>query len=127
MDAFNHSTVHWIGTLIFVVGVAISAIFQTAEIFALKKDHPDRNHLKRNAIAKLIVVFFAIAGAIVFGATYALSNSTSKGCNATPLTPYCNRMTNISGGAEWSVAFVLFFYFLTVSSGAWQLAAGTAR
>jgi len=31
-DAFNHSTVHWSCTLIFIIGVALSAIFQSAEI-----------------------------------------------------------------------------------------------
>lgn len=34
-DTFNHSTVHWSMTLVFVVGVALSAIFQSAEIVRL--------------------------------------------------------------------------------------------
>lgn len=59
-------------TLVFIVGVALSAIFQSAEVWSLHKDHPDRASLLRNSIYKLIVVGTAIACAIAFGATYAV-------------------------------------------------------
>lgn len=73
-------------TLVFVVGVALSAIFQSGEIvsvviapryladsqWSLHKDHPDRKSLKRNSIYKLVIVGFAVACAICFGATYAV-------------------------------------------------------
>jgi hypothetical protein len=31
-DAFDYSTVHWSMTVVFIVGVALSAIFQTSEV-----------------------------------------------------------------------------------------------
>ena len=86
-DAFNHSTVHWSMTLVFIVGIALSAIFQAGEIvsqatalprtradpqWSLHKDHPDRKSLLRNSIFKLMVVGLAVACAIAFGATYAV-------------------------------------------------------
>ena len=40
--------------------------------WSLHKDHPDRKSLLRNSIYKLIVVGFAVACAICFGATYAV-------------------------------------------------------
>jgi hypothetical protein len=79
-------------TLVFVVGVAISAIFQSAEIvrltretissladkqWSLHKDHPDRKSLLRNSIIKLAVVGVAIVCAIAFGVTYGLVSSHS--------------------------------------------------
>lgn len=37
-DAFNYSTVHWSLTLVFVVGVAVSAILQTWEVMWLERN-----------------------------------------------------------------------------------------
>jgi cytochrome b561 len=31
-NAFDHSTIHWTMALVFIVGVALSAIFQTGEL-----------------------------------------------------------------------------------------------
>jgi hypothetical protein len=31
-NAFDHSTIHWSMALVFIVGVALSAIFQTGEL-----------------------------------------------------------------------------------------------
>lgn len=76
-------------TVVFVVGVALSAICQTVEIWTLSQDHPNRAHLRRNGIVKLIVVGFAVACAITFGGL----QGTCKG-DRTPNTPSKNCMFN---------------------------------
>jgi hypothetical protein len=82
--------------MVFIVGVALSAIFQTGELvrdvtaplaglgeppgsllvlttqWSLHKDHPDRKSLLRNSVYKWIIVVVAVACAIAFGATYAV-------------------------------------------------------
>ncbi|OCF32767.1 hypothetical protein I317_03728 [Kwoniella heveanensis CBS 569] len=125
-NAFDHSTVHWIMTLVFIVGVALSAIFQSAEIWSLHKDHPDRKSLRRNSILKLIVVGVAVACAICFGATYSVcsGNSTpTKGHSA----EQCNRITSVAGAFEWTVAFILTFYFLTIAADLWPAGKSSPR
>ncbi|KAJ9110632.1 hypothetical protein QFC19_001461 [Naganishia cerealis] len=113
-DAFNHSTIHWIMTIVFIVGVALSAIFQSAEIWSLHKDHPDRNHLKRNSVYKLIIVTIAVLEAIAFGSLYAV-------CSGKASTARCNRVTSGAAAMEWAVAFTLIFYWLSlVMDPRWQ-------
>jgi len=117
-DAFNHSTIHWSMTLVFVVGIALSALFQFGEVWSLHKDHPDRRSLLRNAIIKLVVISLAIACAIAFGVTYGLcggSADAEKGRTA----QQCNRITSTSAALEWTVAFILVFYFLTLAADLW--------
>ncbi|KAK8865681.1 hypothetical protein IAR55_000826 [Kwoniella newhampshirensis] len=125
-NAFEFSQVHWIGTLIFVVGVALSAIFQSAEIWSLHKDHPDRKSLKRNSILKLIVVFVAVVTAIAFGSTYAVC-----GGNSTPYKSHsaetCNKITSAAASLEWAVAFILVFYFLTLCADLWPAGKSSPR
>ena len=90
--AFEHGTFHWSMALVFIAFTALCAIFQSAEIvrlppprfiakkvgrvadkqWSLHKDHPDRRHLLRNSVVKLVVITFAVAGAISFGVTYGI-------------------------------------------------------
>ncbi|WVQ85367.1 hypothetical protein IAT38_007532 [Cryptococcus sp. DSM 104549] len=125
-NAFDHSTIHWCMTVVFVVGVAISAIFQSAEVWSLHKDHPDRKSLRRNSILKLTVVVVAIVTAICFGATYAVcrGNSTAyKGRSAET----CNRVTSAAASFEWAVSFILTFYFLTLAADLWPAGKSSPR
>jgi len=126
-DAFNHSTGHWIGTLIFVLGIAISAIFQSMEVWSIHKSHPDRKHLLRCSIYKLVVVTITVLSAIGFGVSYALSNRTSKGCDVVPLNSYCNRTANVAAGFEWTTAFLLVFYFFTLVADLWPAGKSSPR
>lgn len=125
-DTFNHSTVHWSMTLVFVVGVAISAIFQSGEIWSLHKDHPDRKSLLRNSILKLIVVGFAVLTAIAFGITYGLCSGDidPKGRFS---AAQCNRITSACAALEWTVAFILVFYFLTLAADLWPAGKSSER
>ncbi|WWC68425.1 uncharacterized protein I206_102352 [Kwoniella pini CBS 10737] len=125
-NAFDHSTVHWTMTLVFIIGVALSAIFQSAEVWSLHKDHPDRKSLRRNSILKLLVVLLAILCAIGFGATYAVC-----GGNSTPYKSHtaetCNKVTSAAAALEWTVAFILVFYFLTIAADLWPAGKSSPR
>lgn len=120
-DAFNHSTVHWSMTLVFIVGVAISAVFQSAEVWCLHKSHPDRQHLWRNSIAKLIIVTLAILCAIAFGVTYKISGGGSA------TDEKANRVGSGAAGLEWAVAFILVFYFFTLVADLWPAGKSSPR
>lgn len=119
-DAFNHSTVHWSMTVIFVLGTAISAIFQSGEIWSLHKDHPDRQHLRRNSILKLIVVTLAVAIAIAFAACYGV-------CRGNNTSDRCNKVTGAAGALEWACAFMLGFYFVTLAMDLWPAGKTSSR
>lgn len=77
-DAFDYSEVHWSMTVVFIVGVALSAIFQGAEIWSLHKDHPDRRHLLRSSIYKLVIITLAILLAIAFAVCYGYVSLRAK-------------------------------------------------
>lgn len=108
-DAFQHPTAHWLCTLVFILGTAISVLFQVLEVFELAKGHPSRRGvLLATAIIKSVIFIFAILVAITFAALY----GTCRG-NAPPSDARCNRITSAAAVCEWTVSFVLFFYFLT--------------
>ena len=65
-DAFTYSTLHWSFTVAFVICIAVSTVCATHSIRRLESNHVDRAHLRRSAIIKLVIVSFALAGAIVF-------------------------------------------------------------
>lgn len=69
-NCYDYPTVHWDGTLVFIIGVALSAIFQTLEVWQLNKGHEERKHLKRNTYFKLAIVAGDVILATAFGATY---------------------------------------------------------
>ncbi|ORX35398.1 Frag1/DRAM/Sfk1 family-domain-containing protein [Kockovaella imperatae] len=125
-DAFDYPKVHWSMTVVFVVFVALSAIFQSAEVWSLYKDHPDRPHLLRNSILKLIIVTLAICTAIAFAVTYGYCDGNSvavKGHSAAK----CNRVTSAAAALEWTVAFILVFYFFTLAADLWPAGKSSPR
>lgn len=123
--------------LVFVIGVALSGIFQSAEIvcppqdpadiqWSLHKDHPDRRSLFRNSIYKLVVVLLAVLGAIAFGVTYALCGgdviATSRYSAA-----QCENITSACAALEWTIAFLLTFYFATLVADLWPAGKSSPR
>ncbi|EIW72868.1 hypothetical protein TREMEDRAFT_25124 [Tremella mesenterica DSM 1558] len=125
-DAFNHGRIHWSMTLVFIVCIALSAIFQTGEVWSLHKDHPDRKSLLRNSVYKMAVVLLAVVCAIAFGVTYAYCHGKS-----TPIKGHtsqqCNRVSSASAALEWAIAFILFFYFLTLAADLWPAGKSSPR
>jgi len=122
-DAFNHSTIHWSLTVVFIVCIALCAIFQTAEIFALKKDHPDRKHLKRNAIIKIAVVTLAVILAICFGGTYA----ACSGNGGPAYGSRCNIITSVAAALEWTIAMLYDLFLATFILDLWPAAKTSPR
>ncbi|TIA94969.1 hypothetical protein E3P96_03960 [Wallemia ichthyophaga] len=125
MDDVNHPTVHWSMTVVFVVGIAISAISQTCEVSCLAFDHPDRAHLRRNGIMKLLVVGLAVACAITFGAL----QGTCSGDIYSPQNPgrNCYDITSAAASFEWITAFWVVFYFITLGLDLWPAAKTSPR
>lgn len=103
---------------VFIVCVALSAILQTGQVWSLHKDHPYRKSLLRNSIWKCFFVVTAVAGAIAFAACYGVchGNNAPRG-NRT--AHQCDLVSSAAAGLEWSIAFILFFYFLTLAGDMW--------
>ncbi len=106
-DTVDYPTVHWTMTLVFIVFVALSTIFQVLEVFSLAHRHPGRTPiLWAAAVLKTIIVTLAIATAIAFAALYGT-------CGGDVPNERCNRITSGAGALEWTVAFLLALFFLT--------------
>jgi hypothetical protein len=101
---------------------------------------PDRAHLRRTAIFKLVIVIAALAsktstvliltrakltsslnriGAIAFAITLGFCRSTGNSTSETPLTPRCNVIGSVAGGLEWAIAFLFGFYLFTFILDLW--------
>lgn len=83
-DCFSHSTVHWSMACVFIVCVALSAIFQTGQVWSLHKDHPHRKSLWRNSLWKCLFVTVAVLGAIAFAACYGVVSVCSPSSSPSP-------------------------------------------
>ncbi|KAF8510835.1 Frag1/DRAM/Sfk1 [Gautieria morchelliformis] len=93
-DTKRHNKLHRVFLLIFVLGVALSAIFSVLEFRWLNKHYTYFPRLRRSYIAKTIIVFILIILAIAFGVTLGTRN-------------------NAAAVLEWVVAFGFTFYVLT--------------
>jgi len=93
-DTKRHTSAHRAFLLVFMVGVALSAIFTIIEYYWLSKDFPEVRRLQYAYIAKAIIASILICLAIAFGV--ALYNSTNAGAVL-----------------EWTIAFGFTFYLLT--------------
>ncbi|RSH85040.1 uncharacterized protein EHS24_006628 [Apiotrichum porosum] len=125
-DTFHHSRVHWSMTCLFVIGVAFSAIFQSGQVWSLHKDHPNRPSLLRSSIAKLVIVVLAIAGAIAFAVLYGICRGKDL-ARRKHTAAQCERITSGAAAMEWTIAFILFFYFLTLVADLWGAAKSSPR
>jgi len=56
--------VHWAFTIVFIVSIALSAIFQTAEFGWLNKEYDGYSRLRISYILKLITVVSAVGTTI---------------------------------------------------------------
>lgn len=113
-DAFNHSNVHWSMTLIFVVFVALSVLFQVLQIYSLSHDYNRLATLKAMAILKTIILSFAIAGAIAFVVCYGICRG-----DALPGNNRCDKVVSAAAVCEWAIAFILDIFFLTYIIDLW--------
>ncbi|CDZ96879.1 Frag1/DRAM/Sfk1 [Phaffia rhodozyma] len=126
-NTYNYSTVHWTSTCVFILCVAISAVFQSLEIFYLKKGHPDRPHLMRNSVLKMLVVIAAISVAITFGVLYSIcSGGVDYSASPSAITR-CNRITGAAAICEWTVALIFDAYLFTLLLDLWPASKTSPR
>jgi len=116
LDAFNHSTAHWILTAIFVVCVAISAISQAIEILHLRRANRGIDFLKRSARLKIVLISIVLVAAIIFASCYGVCDGNSYGRNGpgdAAAYPHCRAIVTTAAVAEWFIAFMFSIYLLT--------------
>ncbi|WWC65583.1 uncharacterized protein I303_108201 [Kwoniella dejecticola CBS 10117] len=118
-NCWDHKSIHWSGTFCFIIGIAFSSIFQTAEVWCLKKEHPDRKHLKRNGICKMVVVGLAVSLAAAFGDFYSYCGGKPFTDNGSHTLEQCETATSTAAILEWSIAFSLNLYFITLIIDLW--------
>ncbi|KAG5355701.1 Protein SFK1 [Yarrowia sp. B02] len=93
----DHHSVHVGCLVLFIVGIGISAILNSAEFTLLDQNYPDVRRLKTSYILRWIWVAIAIVLAIIF-----------VSCN--------NRNEpNVAAGFEWSLSFFYGFYLIIIA------------
>ncbi|WVO13664.1 hypothetical protein L204_101285 [Cryptococcus depauperatus] len=117
-NCYDYKTVHWYGTLTFILGTAGSASFQSFEVWALRTAHRNRKHLTRNTIVKMLCVGADIALAIAFGGTYTYCYGAATASHGHTASQ-CSRMTSTAADLEWTIAYGLNLYFLTLAADLW--------
>jgi len=93
-DTARHEKAHRSFLLIFMVGVAISALFTVLEFRWLNKHYADSRRLHYSYIAKAIIVFVLVALSIGFGGSL-------------------DKRHEAAAVLEWIIAFGFTFYLLT--------------
>eukprot|EP00914_Ancora_sagittata_P023203 GHVO01045950.1.p1 GENE.GHVO01045950.1~~GHVO01045950.1.p1 ORF type:complete len:128 (+),score=6.66 GHVO01045950.1:347-730(+) len=93
-DTKRHPRLHDGFLLVFIVGVALSAIFTIAEFRWISKDFKYVRLLKRSYWMKAIIAGLLIILAVAFGVTERAA-------------------VNVGGVLEWTIAFGFTFYLLT--------------
>ncbi|KAL7411454.1 Frag1/DRAM/Sfk1 family-domain-containing protein [Mrakia frigida] len=126
-NCFDYSTVHWTCTVVFIICIALSAVFQSFEIGALKKDYPDRPHLMRNSMLKLVIVFSAIAVAITFGVLYAQCGGDVNYGDTPSAVTRCKRITGAAAVCEWVIALIFDAYLFTLVLDLWPAGKSSPR
>lgn len=93
-DTKRHTSIHRVFLLVFIVGVALSAIFTVAEFAWLKKDYRFHTQLRTAYITKIVIVTILVVAAIAFAV--------------------CLFVAKDAGAVlEWFIAFGFTFYILT--------------
>ncbi|KAH6913150.1 Frag1/DRAM/Sfk1 [Coprinopsis sp. MPI-PUGE-AT-0042] len=93
-DTKRHATLHRVFLFIFMLGVALSAIFTVIEFRWISKEYREMRALKKAYKLKVVLVIILIALAIAFGV------NLSKRIDAAAVL-------------EWTISFIFTFYILT--------------
>ncbi|KIR34417.1 hypothetical protein I352_02663 [Cryptococcus deuterogattii MMRL2647] len=117
-NCYDYPTIHWGGTLVFIIGVALSAIFQTLEVWQLTKEHRERKHLKRNTYFKLAIVAGDLILATAFGSTYMYCHGQATATYGHTASE-CDDVSSKAAILEWAIAYGLNLYFLTLAADLW--------
>ncbi|KIJ63067.1 hypothetical protein HYDPIDRAFT_113607 [Hydnomerulius pinastri MD-312] len=93
-DTGRYPSLHRVFLLVFMVGVALSAIFTVLEFRWIAHDYADVKKLRRAYIAKAVIAGTLVLLGIVFGITLFY-------------------VPNVGAVIEWTIAFGFTFYLLT--------------
>lgn len=115
-DAFTYSTAHWSFTVAFVLCIALNTVLSTQGVRRLEANHVGRNHLRQSAIIKIVIVSFALAGAIVFAVSLGICRRRTPGVAP---TERCNIIRSVAGAAEWFIAFLFAGYLFSIVLDFW--------
>ncbi|WVQ96395.1 hypothetical protein IAU59_003500 [Kwoniella sp. CBS 9459] len=126
-NCWDYKQVHWYGTFVFITGVALSAIFQSAEVWCLRKGHENRQHLRRNSYIKLAIVVLSVVLAGAFGGMYMWCRGTTTPTTEGRTFEQCNTSSSTAAILEWTIAFGLNGYFLTLVADIWPSAKSSQR
>lgn len=111
-NTFDHGSIHWSMTALFIVGALLSVLFQTIMLFDLSKSHDHvakaAKQLLYPALVKCAIFALAIIIAIAFGSLY----MTCRGEKFFLKGEKCNTIISAAAGCEWTIAFLLFVYLL---------------
>ncbi|KAK0549686.1 hypothetical protein OC845_003024 [Tilletia horrida] len=108
-DAFNYSRVHWSFTLIFIVTVGFSVLFQSLQVLSLAHHHDDHKyHLRTVAWVKMSIFILAIPIILIFIITYGICKGQAE-----PGDSKCNKVVSTAAVCEWAVSFLLAIFFFT--------------
>jgi hypothetical protein len=97
-DTKRHTSLHRLFLLIFMVGVALSAIFIIIEFRWISKDFGGARRLRKAYVMKGVIAGLLIVLAIAFGATLYADGTTT---------------TDVAAVLEWTIAFGYSLYLLT--------------
>ncbi|ORY79719.1 Frag1/DRAM/Sfk1, partial [Leucosporidium creatinivorum] len=120
LSVFNnrdHSTAHWTFAALFLAFIALSALAQVFEVHWLSRSHPDRKHLHRNSIIKMVVIGLAYIGAALFIICYIVGRGVWDSDNRP--TGGASVIKSVAAVFEWTVAFVFDAYLATFVLDLW--------
>jgi len=112
----THDSEHWAFSLVFFVGLAVSAALKVSEIGLLSHDHFMINHLRRSYRTKIVLVGAAVVLLIAF---LILTGVCDKFKNQSHLSPRFNAAVSTAAVCEWSIAFLYVGYLATLIVDLW--------
>jgi len=107
-NVHDYHSAHWAFTLVFILGVAANAICNAMEIRYLSQSYVEHAYIRRNSIAKLVLVAIGVVFAIIMGVLFAACDDRNN-----VETPHCNRIDSTAAVMEWSISVIFFGFLVT--------------
>ncbi|KXS14432.1 hypothetical protein M427DRAFT_81918, partial [Gonapodya prolifera JEL478] len=130
-DDVNHDATHWTLTLVFIIGLALSALFSCLEVWWLQKDYDlagrpwkylwESQKIKLTVAALAIVMIILMVSCGGVGSKHSTTvNTSASTTSATAPDPRCNGAQSAAAVLEWFIAFPLIAaYFASFLADAW--------
>lgn len=108
----DHKTEHDSFLLVFIVGVALSAIFTIVEFRWISKNYHWVRKVRRAYVAKALIAGSLILAAIAYGITFSIQKNAG-GASFRVILRRGLRLMYAAAIIEWIIAFGYTFYLLT--------------